>query len=210
MTKKQESTKRVALYVRVSTGEQTTDNQRLELERVARHSRWQMVEVYEDAGISGANGREKRPAFDQMLKAAARREFDLVAAWSVDRLGRSLQHLVAFLSAIHALKVDLYLHQQGIDTTTPAGKAMFQMMGVFAEFERAMIQERINAGLARAREQGTRLGRPPGASKKRQAKRGYVLKLRQEGQSIRTIAKALKIAPGTVQGILKEARQGLM
>ena len=210
MTKKQESTKRVALYVRVSTGEQTTDNQRLELERVARRSGWQVVEVYEDAGISGANGREKRPAFDQMLKAAARREFDLVAAWSVDRLGRSLQHLVAFLGELHALKVDLYLHQQGIDTTTPAGKAMFQMMGVFAEFERAMIQERINAGLARARAQGTRLGRPPGASKKRQAKRGYVLKLRQEGQSIRTIAKALKIAPGTVQGILKEARQGLM
>ena len=210
MTKKQESTKRVALYVRVSTGEQTTDNQRLELEQVARRSGWQVVEVYEDAGISGANGREKRPAFDQMLKAAARREFDLVAAWSVDRLGRSLQHLVAFLGELHALKVDLYLHQQGIDTTTPAGKAMFQMMGVFAEFERAMIQERINAGLARARQQGTRLGRPPGASKKRQAKRGYVLKLRQEGQSIRTIAKALKIAPGTVQGILKEARQGLM
>ena len=210
MTKKQEPTKRVALYVRVSTGEQTTDNQRLELERVARHSGWKVVEVYEDAGISGANGREKRPAFDKMLKAAARREFDLVAAWSVDRLGRSLQHLVAFLGELHALKVDLYLHQQGIDTTTPAGKAMFQMMGVFAEFERAMIQERINAGLARARAQGTRLGRPPGASKKRQAKRGYVLKLRQEGQSIRTIAKALKIAPGTVQGILKEARQGLM
>ncbi len=210
MNKKQESTKRVALYVRVSTGEQTTDNQRLELERVARRSGWQVVEVYEDAGISGANGREKRPAFDQMLKAAARREFDLVAAWSVDRLGRSLQHLVAFLGELHALKVDLYLHQQGIDTTTPAGKAMFQMMGVFAEFERAMFQERINAGLARARAQGTRLGRPPGASKKRQAKRRDVLKLRREGQSIRTIAKALKIAPGTVQGILKEARQGLM
>ena len=197
---------RAALYLRVSTGEQTTDNQRLELERVARRSGWQVVEVYEDAGISGANGREKRPAFDQMLKAAARREFDLVAAWSVDRLGRSLQHLVAFLGELHALKVDLYLHQQGIDTTTPAGKAMFQMMGVFAEFERAMIQERINAGLARARAQGKRLGRAPGPSRKRQRVTREVLKLRREGVSIRNIAKAVQMAPGTVQVILREAR----
>ncbi|MCH8097410.1 MAG: recombinase family protein, partial [Proteobacteria bacterium] len=124
--------KRVAFYLRVSTGEQTTENQRRELEQVAKRSGWQVVEIYEDAGISGANGREKRPAFDKLLKDASRREFDLVAAWSVDRLGRSLQHLVAFLGELHALKIDLYLHQQGIDTTTPAGKAMFQMMGVFA------------------------------------------------------------------------------
>ena len=82
-------------------------------------------------------------------------------AWSVDRLGRSLQNLVGFLSEIHALGIDLFLHQQGLDTTTPAGKAMFQMMGVFAEFERAMIQERVRAGLARARSEGKRLGRPP-------------------------------------------------
>ena len=82
-------------------------------------------------------------------------------AWSVDRLGRSLQDLVGFLSELHALRIDLFLHQQGLDTTTPAGKAMFQMMGVFAEFERAMIQERVRAGLARARSEGKRLGRPP-------------------------------------------------
>jgi hypothetical protein len=82
-------------------------------------------------------------------------------AWSVDRLGRSLQDLVGFLSELHALKIDLFLRQQGLDTTTPAGKAMFQMMGVFAEFERAMIQERVRAGLARARSEGKRLGRPP-------------------------------------------------
>ena len=91
----------------------------------------------------------------------ARREFDMVMAWSVDRLGRSLQDLVGFLSELHALKIDLFLGQQGLDTTTPAGKAMFQMMGVFAEFERAMIQERVRAGLARARSEGKRLGRPP-------------------------------------------------
>jgi DNA invertase Pin-like site-specific DNA recombinase len=85
----------------------------------------------------------------------------MVMAWSVDRLGRSLQDLVGFLSELHALKIDLFLRQQGLDTTTPAGKAMFQMMGIFAEFERAMIQERVRAGLARARSEGKRLGRPP-------------------------------------------------
>ena len=156
-----------------------------------------MVEVYEDAGVSGANGREKRPAFDKLLKDATARQFDLVAAWSVDRLGRSLQHLVAFLGELHALKIDLYLHQQGIDTTTPAGKAMFQMMGVFAEFERAMIQERVKSGLARARASGQRLGRPPVAARKR----AEVLKLRQAGMSVRNIARTAGLAPGTVQRI---------
>jgi DNA invertase Pin-like site-specific DNA recombinase len=95
-----------------------------------------------------------------MCRDATKRQFDVVMAWSVDRLGRSLQDLVGFLSELHALGVDLFLHQQGLDTTTPAGKAMFQMMGVFAEFERAMIKERVRAGLARARAEGKRLGRP--------------------------------------------------
>jgi DNA invertase Pin-like site-specific DNA recombinase len=152
---------RAALYLRVSTlNGQNTDNQRLELERMAERHDWQIVEVYEDAGISGARGRENRPAFDQMLKGAVRRDFDVILAWSVDRLGRSLQDLVGFLSEIHAKGVELYLHQQGIDTTTPSGKAMFQMMGVFAEFERAMIRERVLAGLKRARARGKKLGRP--------------------------------------------------
>ena len=189
--------KRVAFYLRVSTGEQTTENQRRELEQVAKRSGWDVVEIYEDAGISGANGREKRPAFDKLLKDASRREFDLVAAWSVDRLGRSLQHLVAFLGELHALKIDLYLHQQGIDTTTPAGEAMFQMMGVFAQFERAMIQERVKSGLSRARASGKRLGRPPVAARKR----AEVLKLRQAGMSVRNIARTAGLAPGTVQRI---------
>ena len=118
-----------------------------ELEAAAGRNGWQESRS-EDAGISGAKGREKRPAFDRMLKAAVRREFDVIMAWSVDRLGRSLQDLVTFLSDIHAKSVELYLHQQGIDTTTPSGKAMFQMMGVFAEFERAMVRERVLAGLS--------------------------------------------------------------
>jgi DNA invertase Pin-like site-specific DNA recombinase len=153
-------TKRTALYLRVSTDGQTTDNQRRELEQTASRAGWEIVEIYEDAGISGAKGRDKRPAFDKLLKDAARRKFDIVATWSVDRLGRSLQDLVSFLSDIHGYGIDLYLHQQGIDTTTPAGKAMFQMLGVFSEFERSMIRDRVNAGLARAKANGVILGRP--------------------------------------------------
>jgi len=152
--------KRTALYLRVSTDEQSTENQRRELLEVAERSNWIITEIYEDAGISGAKGRDKRPAFDKLLKDAARRKFDIVGAWSVDRLGRSLQDLTSFLSDIHGYGIDLYLHQQGIDTTTPAGKAMFQMLGVFAEFERSIIRDRVNAGLARARANGVILGRP--------------------------------------------------
>ena len=113
-----------------------------------------------DHGVSGAKGRDKRPQFDALCRDATKRQFDMVMAWSVDRLGRSLQDLIGFLSEIHAVRIDLYLHQQGLDTTTPAGKAMFQMMGVFSEFERAMIQERVRAGLRRAKAEGKRLGRP--------------------------------------------------
>jgi DNA invertase Pin-like site-specific DNA recombinase len=153
--------KRAVLYLRVSTIEQTTANQERELREVASRMGCEIGHVYKDQGVSGAKGRDKRPAFDRMCRDAAQRKFDLVMAWSVDRLGRSLQDLVGFLSELHALKVDLFLHQQGLDTTTPAGKAMFQMMGVFAEFERAMIQERVRAGLARAKSEGKKLGRPP-------------------------------------------------
>lgn len=153
-------TKRVAIYLRVSTDSQTTENQRREIEDVAERSGWRVVAVFEDAGISGAKGRDHRPGFDALLKAVARREVDMVAAWSVDRLGRSLQDLVAFLSDLQAKGCDLYLHQQALDTSTPSGRAMFQMLGVFSEFERGMIRERVNAGLARARAQGKRLGRP--------------------------------------------------
>jgi DNA invertase Pin-like site-specific DNA recombinase len=148
--------RRIGIYLRVSTNGQTTENQRRELEAVAARSGWQVVQVYQDAGISGAKGRDKRPAFDRMLKDATARKIDMIAAWSVDRLGRSLQDLVGFLTELQALNCHLYLHQQAIDTTAPSGRAMFQMCGVFAEFERAMIVERVNAGLARARRRARR------------------------------------------------------
>jgi DNA invertase Pin-like site-specific DNA recombinase len=193
--------KRVAIYTRVSTDGQTTDNQLRELEAAAVRQGWEIVGVFSDNGISGANGRELRPALDALIKGAIRRDFDLIAAWSVDRLGRSLQHLVSFLSEIHAKGVDLYLHQQGIDTTTPAGKAMFQMCGVFAEFERSMIRERVKAGLARARAQGKVLGRPKVNGDIEKA----VLAARAEGTGKRKIAKRLRIGVCTVNRILSEA-----
>jgi DNA invertase Pin-like site-specific DNA recombinase len=151
--------------------------------------------------VSGAKGRDKRPQFDALCRDATKRQFDVVMAWSVDRLGRSLQDLVAFLSDIHALKIDLYLHQQGIDTTTPAGKAMFQMMGVFAEFERAMIQERIRAGLARAKDEGTTLGRPKIDAATESAIRKA---LRKGDRGMRKIAADLNVGVGTVQRVKAE------
>lgn len=192
--------RRVALYLRVSTDDQTTDNQLRELQQVAERAGWEIVHVYRDHAISGSKGRDKRPAFDQLLKDATRRKFDMVAAWSVDRLGRSLQDLVGFLSEIHGAGVDLYLHQQAIDTSTPAGKALFQMMGVFAEFERAMIVERVNAGLARARAQGKRLGRPKLPAAKRDAIRASL----EAGTGVNKAAGLHGVGVLTVQRIKRE------
>jgi DNA invertase Pin-like site-specific DNA recombinase len=127
--------KRAAIYARVSTKAQKTDNQMNALRETASRAGWEIVAEFVDEGISGAKGRDQRPQFDALSKAVTRREVDVVMSWSVDRLGRSLQHLLSFLTELNASSADLYLHQQGVDTTTPAGKALFQMMGVFAEFE---------------------------------------------------------------------------
>jgi DNA invertase Pin-like site-specific DNA recombinase len=186
--------KRAALYLRVSTGEQTNENQRRELTEAAERHGWQIIAEYSDAGISGAKGRDKRPGLDGLCKAITRREVDLVAAWSVDRLGRSLQHLVAFLGELHASRCDLYLHRQGLDTCTPAGRALFGMMGVFSEFERAMIIERTKAGMSRARAAGKRIGRPKIDIELRR-KIGQRL---AEGDTAYAAAKALGIARKTV------------
>jgi DNA invertase Pin-like site-specific DNA recombinase len=160
---------RVALYLRVSTAEQTVDNQEAALREVSTARGWQVVEVYRDEAISGAKGRDKRPGFDKLWKDAARRKFDLVAAWSVDRLGRSLADVAAFMVDMRAYGVDLYLDKQAVDTTTPSGRALLQMAGVFAEFEREMIRERTIAGQERARSSGVRFGRPTIPSDKAEA-----------------------------------------
>lgn len=191
--------KRAVLYLRVSTLDQTTANQERELREVASRIGCEIVKVYKDHGISGAKGRDKRSAFDALCQDATRRRFDIVMAWSVDRLGRSLQDLIGFLSELHSLGIDLFLHQQGLDTTTPSGKAMFQMLGVFAEFERAMIQERVRAGLSRAKAEGKRLGRPPIPAETERAVRLALKKKNRPG--LRKIAAVIGVGVGTVQRI---------
>ena len=197
-TKGTKDGRRVALYVRVSTGKQTTRNQRRELTEAAKRHGWQVVKVFEDAGISGAKGRDQRPGLNSLMEAVGRREFDMVAAWSVDRLGRSLTHLVKLFEELQAKGIDLYLHRNGIDTSTPGGRALFQMTGVFAEFERDLIKERVMAGLARAREEGKRLGRKPieMADAKKAAKVRAALAGGKTG--VRRIARDLGVGVGTV------------
>jgi hypothetical protein len=146
--------KRAALYVRASTDKQTVQNQIAALTAVAEARGWTIVETYSDAGIGGAKDRKDRPGLDQMLNDASRRKFDVVMAWAIDRLGRSLIDLLGTIETLEACGVDLYLDQQSIDTTTPAGKLMFSVVGAFAAFERAMIQQRVHAGLDRAGKHG--------------------------------------------------------
>lgn len=194
--------RRAAIYARVSTAGQETANQLRQLRAVAKRAGWAVGEkhVFIDKGISGAKGRDGRPAFDQMHKAVARREVDIVLTWSVDRLGRSLLDVLKFFNELRAAGVDMYLHQQAVDTTTPAGKALFQMCGVFAEFERGMIQERVRAGLARARAEGKTLGRPQLEA----AKRSAIHKARSKGTPMRKIAAQLGVSVGVVHKELHE------
>jgi DNA invertase Pin-like site-specific DNA recombinase len=191
--------RRVALYLRVSTFEQDVMNQRRELEAVALRHGWRIVALFSDNGVSGAKGRAARPGLDELMKAVARRDVDMVAAWSVDRLGRSLQGLLEVLMELRAKEVDLYLHQQGIDTSTPGGKAMYQMLGVFAELERELIRERVLAGMARARSQGKHLGRPRVDADVEAAVRATLA----GGTGIIRTARLHGIGVGTVQRIAK-------
>ena len=182
---------KAAIYSRVSTSSQTTDNQTQELLAVADRNSWNIEAVYSDV-ISGA--KEKRPELDALMQSVIRREVDVVLIWDISRLGRSLQHLLKLLEEFHAKGVDVYFHQQGIDTTTPAGKLMFQMCGAFAEFERGMIQERVKAGLERAKAQGKKLGAPTVPEKTAtKAKEMY-----EVGMSFRKIGRELGIHHSTV------------
>jgi DNA invertase Pin-like site-specific DNA recombinase len=176
------------------------ENQLRELRRIAERRGWHVVEEYHDAGISGAKGRDQRPGLDQMLKDASRRKFDVVMAWAIDRLGRSLIDLLGTIQQLEACKVDLYLDQQSIDTTTPAGRLMFQMTGAFAEFERSMIRQRVKAGLKRAVEQGKQLGRPkidPALERRIQSHL-------RKGTGILKVASELGVGTGTVQRVKDE------
>jgi DNA invertase Pin-like site-specific DNA recombinase len=193
---------RVALYARVSTDKQSTENQLIELRQAAERMGWAVAAEFIDHGISGAKGRKDRPQLDALLKGVARKDFDVVASWSVDRLGRSLIDLVTLLQELHHMGVDLYLHQQGINTTTPGGKALFGMMGVFAEFERGMIQERVKAGMARAKAKGTKSGNAIGRPGVGATVEGRIRELRAEGLGILKIARQAGCGVSVVQRVL--------
>jgi DNA invertase Pin-like site-specific DNA recombinase len=191
---------RAAVYLPVSRDDQTTDNQRLVLERVAEHRGWLIAHSYEDQGISGARGRDQRPALDQMLKDAVRRRFDILMVWSIDRLGRSVLHVANALAELDAAGVRLYCDQQGIDSGTPIGRAMIQMASVFGEQERSMLRARVLAGLDRVRQQGEKLGRPKVEPKVEDAIRKHL----KAGNGILKVAAMVGCGSGTVQRVKRE------
>lgn len=194
------SSKRVGLYLRVSTDGQTVENQRLALQAEAARRGWRVIEIYEDAGISGAKGRDKRPGLDRLLKDATRGKLDVVACWALDRLGRSLADLIAMLQEMETARVDLFIMQQAIDTTAPAGRLFFHMLGAFGEFERSMIRQRVKAGLERAREAGTVFGRPRVSG----AVEAEIRERLGAGTGIVKVAKQLGIGVSTVQRVKRD------
>ncbi len=195
--------KRAAIYVRVSTDKQTVENQIRELRQIAERRGWEVVEEYGDAGISGSKGRDGRPGLDLMLNDAKRRKFDVVMAWAIDRLGRSLVDLLHTIQELEAAEVDLYLEAQSLDTTTPMGKLMFQVTGAFAEFERSMIRQRVHAGLKRAVEAGKVLG-PPRISEKVEKR---IQEQLRAGKGILKVAHEVGVGHGTVERIAREMQR---
>ena len=193
--------KKAVIYSRVSTNEQTVDNQLKVLREVAKKRGLEVVREISDEGISGATGRDVRKGFDELIKGSIKNEWDIILVWDVSRLGRSLKHLVSFLEDIQSANCDMYIHQSGIDTSTPSGKMMFGMLSVFSEFERSMIRERVIAGQQRAVANGIKLGR------KTNVNDGIitaVYQLRKNNVPIKRIAKDLQIGVGTVYKILDE------
>jgi DNA invertase Pin-like site-specific DNA recombinase len=178
------------------------ENQLLELRAAAQRMGYRVVAELVDVGISGARGRDERPSFNRLHEMIQRRAIDCVMAWSICRLGRSTTDLASFMAEVQATGIDLYIHQQSINTSTPAGRMVFGIFSALASWEREMISERINAGLARARAEGKKLGRP---SKINEAVTTSVRLLREKGLSIHNIAKQLKIGVGTTQRILSAA-----
>ena len=189
--------KRVAIYARVSTDKQTCENQLNELRSVAERMQYIIVDEFIDEGISGATS--SRPSLDALMKSATQRRFDMVMCWSIDRLGRSLQNLIEILNELQSLKVDLFFMQQGMDTSTSAGRMMFSIFGALAEFERNLIRERVIAGQQRAISQGVKIGRP---SKMNDGMKNAIKLLRERGIGIKQIARELKIGIGTVYSVI--------
>ncbi len=199
---------RVALYLRVSTGGQSVGNQKRELEAMAKQAGWKIVEVYQDKGVSGAKGRNGRPELNRMMEDATRRRFKKLLVWDLSRLGRSLRDLISITDHFQELGIDLYVHKDAIDTGTASGRLFFHIVGAIGEFERERIRERINAGLARAKAEGKKLGRPEGTTKDKVKHQAEIVSLRDAGMSIRKIAGALSVSTSTVQAALKRGQAG--
>lgn len=193
---------RCAIYTRVSTGHQDTTNQLDVLREVARLKGLTIVQEFVDDGVSGTHGRDKRKGFDNLLKGATRKDFEIILVWSVDRLGRNIQDLISFLNEIQSVECDLYLHQNGIDTSTPSGRLMFGMLSLFADFERSIIAERTRAGMERARKQGKKIGRPSNMNDGLVESIKY---MRSQGLGIRRIATDLKVGVSSVYKVLESA-----
>jgi DNA invertase Pin-like site-specific DNA recombinase len=193
--------RKAVIYSRVSTNEQTVENQLKVLREVAEKRGLEVVREISDEGISGAKGRDERPGFDELIKGSVKNEWDIILVWDVSRLGRSLKHLVSFLEDIQSAHCDMYIHQSGIDTSTPSGKMMFGMLSIFSEFERSMIRERVIAGQQRAKSEGKHIGRPTNVN---DGIITAVYQLRQNNVPISRIAKDLQIGVGTVYKILDE------
>ena len=192
--------KRIAIYARVSTSSQTTQNQIDVLTELANRQGYTIIKIYSDNGFSGTKSTADRPALNELMNDARKKQFDMVLVWSLDRLGRSLKHCLELLQELQELKVDLFFHQQGMDTSTSSGKLMFSMIGAFAEFERNIIRERVMAGQMRAKANGVKLGRP---SKMNDGMRSAVKILRGKGMGIKQIAKELQIGVGTCYSVLE-------
>ena len=193
--------KRVAIYARVSTDKQQTSNQVLVLKEIAERSGYNIIQIYEDKGISGSKGREDRPSLNQMMKDATHRKFDMVMCWSIDRLGRSISHLIEIMNELNGLKIDMFFSQQSIDTTQSSGRMLFSIMGAIGEFEKSLIKERVLAGLDRARKNGTKLGRP---SNMTDGLKSAILILKDKGLGVRETCRKLGIGCATYYKVVAE------
>jgi DNA invertase Pin-like site-specific DNA recombinase len=190
---------KVAIYGRVSTLGQTSENQTLILNEIINRNGWDLIDTYIDDGISGSKGRDKRPEFDRMCKDMIRRKFNRILVWDISRLGRSLQHLVEFLNDVQSVDCNLYIHQSGLDTSTPSGRMMFQMVGVFSEFERSMISERVKLGLQRVVSKGGTLGRRKTVTDNMKS---HIMELRKEGLSFSQISTSVGISKMSVHRVV--------